>query len=663
MLDLRRAPRDSFRFVPLLTLVTLVLAAALAASCSAVPPGSSTTTTSSSSSTGAGAGGSGGEGGGTGGDLIDPGGELAVVPANPILILDLPVAQTVPFSCIDKATQTPVDATWKLGVPDLGTIATDGVFTPGGKLAGEVTVECAHGDATASTTLKVVLHVVEGEDSLTDAEIDLFHGPPGLGDPTWHILYPYDDTVFPRGILPPEIHTSPGTAPGDTYHVHILLPDYEYEGFFKTSSVQPQLAMSQEAWDALGSIAAGKKVTVQVSKISAGKKYGPITRKWILAKGKLHGVIHYESYDTQIASNPGAILRIKGNSSAPEVLLDNCNVCHSLAADGSTIATANGTFDLTSGMVNPPGLWANDASFAAVFPKQGSVIVRWYSGVAEVRTKAGALIPATGIEPYSVQAASFSVDGTRFAFWENDIFNPTGGVLAMLDYDESTQKFGNYDILANIANQPVTTWPAFTPDGKTVIFQMGTTQMTAGGTGRLMAVDTQTKQLTDLAGLNGDGYMPAGPRDEEKNYEPTIAPLASGGYFWVTFTSRRTYGNRLTGPEDVTKRLWISAIDINAQPGVDPSHPAFYVAGQELQAGNSRGFWSLDACKAEGTACDTGDECCEGACNLTDPGTGEKTCGTPQGCSNEFDSCETSADCCDPELVCIGGKCSLSVPD
>ena len=29
------------------------------------------------------------------------------------------------------------------------------------------------------------------------------------------------------------------------------------------------------------------------------------------------------------------------------------------------------------------------------------------------------------------------------------------------------------------------------------------------------------------------------------NYEPTILPIAIGGYYWVVFTSRRCYGNTL----------------------------------------------------------------------------------------------------------------------
>lgn len=657
MLDLKVAPSRAF-----FLLVTSVSLAAVSAACSAAHDQPATGSGTSTAGNG-GQGGNGAGGAGEGGDILNPGDEIVVSPQNPILMVDLPVTQTVPFQCIDTKANAPVAATWKLSSPNLGTISADGVFTPNGKQTGDVVVECETQNGTASTNLKVLLHIVEGEESVTQAEKDALKGPPGMSDNSWRMLYPYPDTVFPRGILPPEIHVNAGDAPGDTFYVHILVPGYEYEGFWKTSATQTQLAMSQGAWDALGLTAGGQKVVVEVAKLSGGQKYGPITRKWTLAKGKLHGVIHYESYDTKLAFNPGAILRIKGNSPQPEVLLDNCTVCHSVAADGSTIATGTGTFDLTGGGLNPPSLWGSDASFAAVFPKNGSVIVTSYFNTPQLRTKTGETILGSGIESETVESASFSLDGTKLAFW-NTPFTGQNSVLGMLDYDEVAQKFSNFQVLANMTNVPVTTWPAFTPDGKTVVFQVGTTNMTAGGTGRLMAVDVATKQLTNLARLNGDGYLPAGVRDQDKNYEPTIAPIASGGYFWVTFTSRRTYGNKLTGKEEMTKRLWIAAFDIDAQPGVDPSHPAFYLAGQELDAGNSRGFWSLDACKGNGESCQTADECCDGACNETEPGSGELVCGEPQGCSNEFGVCETDADCCENfALTCIGGKCSIKDPN
>src|SRR5262249_17752949 len=134
-------------------------------------------------------------------------------------------------------------------------------------------------------------------------------------------------------------------------------------------------------------------------------------------------------------------------------------------------------------------------------------------------------------------------------------------------------------------------------------------------TANIRAVNVATKVSIALDLLNGQGYVPQGVRDNDLDFEPTVLPIGSGGYFWIMFTSRRTSGNRLLGPRDATKRLWVSAFDVNAIDGVDASHPAFYIAGQELTSGNSRGFWALDPCKQNGNSCESGDECCEGFCN------------------------------------------------
>jgi len=129
------------------------------------------------------------------------------------------------------------------------------------------------------------------------------------------------------------------------------------------------------------------------------------------------------------------------------------------------------------------------------------------------------------------------------------------------------------------------------------------------------------------------------------------------------FTSRRTYGTRLQGTRDKTKRLWAAAIDVNATDGVDPSHPAFFIPGQELASGNARGSWALDPCKSSGSSCSTGDECCEGFCSADPENPGSFVCGSKATCcAHEFDSCKTSADCCAPSLTCVAGRCALKAP-
>jgi hypothetical protein len=170
------------------------------------------------------------------------------------------------------------------------------------------------------------------------------------------------------------------------------------------------------------------------------------------------------------------------------------------------------------------------------------------------------------------------------------------------------------------------------------------------------------------------GYLPTNANnhsdDEQLNFEPNVTPLASGGYYWVIFTSRRLYGNVATtdpyfpkqGSGAVVtsppaKKLWIAAIDPNPMPGKDPSHPAFYLPGQEIMSGNMRGFWVNEPCRAKGSSCDTGDECCTGYC--TGPAN-NLTCGErPPGCVPEFGKCMSDGDCCGtPTFTCIGGICT-----
>ena len=90
-----------------------------------------------------------------------------------------------------------------------------------------------------------------------------------------------------------------------------------------------------------------------------------------------------------------------------------------------------------------------------------------------------------------------------------------------------------------------------------------------------------------------------------------------------------------------TKKLWAAAIDLNPAPGSHPSHPAFYVPGQEILAGNGRPFWVVDPCLVDGVPC-----------GITGP-----------QCSQNGGKCQVSDDCCSGNgLVCIQGACGTFIP-
>ena len=142
-------------------------------------------------------------------------------------------------------------------------------------------------------------------------------------------------------------------------------------------------------------------------------------------------------------------------------------------------------------------------------------------------------------------------------------------------------------------------------------------------------------------------------------------PVASGGYVWVVFTSRRLYGNVATSDpwlsdprsydDDQAREHHLQEAlgrgDRSRTPpaGTDPSHPAFYLPAQELLAGNARGFWVLDPCKPDGQSCESGDQCCNGFCEPD--GDRAPSCARTRTRTRTARasrrSARTSADCCD----------------
>ena len=172
-------------------------------------------------------------------------------------------------------------------------------------------------------------------------------------------------------------------------------------------------------------------------------------------------------------------------------------------------------------------------------------------------------------------------------------------------------------------------------------------------TSELWLVDLSDLQAVALDNANhGSGL----------SFYPTMSPVAAGGYFWLFFTSRRTYGNILDVPVDNidSKKIWVTAINVETSAEVegpieDRSHPAFYLPGQELDSGNVRAFASLDPCKQNGEPCESGVECCSGFCT-------DGVCGPPQDCAEIDEGCQTAADCCDESAECIAGFCAVPPP-
>jgi hypothetical protein len=409
----------------------------------------------------------------------------------------------------------------------------------------------------------------------------------------------------------------------------------------------------------------------------------------------------------------GAVIKIEGGQAKAVLYYTGlatfpfgpCVSCHSLSANGTTLVAQqhfypgsdplNGkgsmSFDLTmmpapSPMSPLASTLNDDWGLSAVYPDgtqlltsgeaNDSTMTPFFPGVSGnnpgmigpkastmYNARTGAVMTTSGLSAKYAMMPMFSPDGKHIVY--NDYDAGTGHTLTEMDFDVKSNTFSNARTLFHDGTK-YPGWPFFTPDAKFVIFALGNTNNFASEeppsptppfSSQLYVVSTSggaAHRLHEASGYDSTGseYLPFPGQDENLDFYPTVNPVASGGYYWAYFTSRRAYGNVYNkGSGDVgSKSIWVSAIDINATAGQDSSHPAFYLPGQELGTGNIRAFAVLAPCKGNGASCESGLDCCGGGCS-------SGKCAPPATCAGENDKCTDTTPCCEPQDQCLGGYC------
>ncbi|MDP6933587.1 MAG: hypothetical protein QGG40_11755, partial [Myxococcota bacterium] len=76
---------------------------------------------------------------------------------------------------------------------------------------------------------------------------------------------------------------------------------------------------------------------------------------------------------------------------------------------------------------------------------------------------------------------------------------------------------------------------------------------------------------------------------ELTNSWPHWGPLPDDDVFWITFSSKRPYGDLLVDGEC---QVWVAAFDPQlALLGQDPSSPAFWLPNQDIETANHSTYW------------------------------------------------------------------------
>ncbi|MBX3186329.1 MAG: hypothetical protein KF819_04905 [Labilithrix sp.] len=455
-------------------------------------------------------------------------------------------APTIQYVARTAGSQVPAAFTIDRG--EIGTIGlTSGLFTASGNVGGKAKITAAWNGKTASTTVTVKLKITQNGGADADAGADGGaggnggvggEGPGGpvaagtitilkgaaQADAGMTFLYPYDKTVWPRGILAPLLQWTPG-AQGDYDAVYIKLTEaaFEYEGFFaKTATPFIHHPIPQNAWKQLLSSNAGEDVDVTLVFAKNGAAYGPLKEKWKVASAPLKGIVYYNSYGTRLAKNftgamggdgmfGGATLGIRGGSTDPTLVAGGdgdatyCRVCHSVAANGSVLITQRrlggdrqfSTYDLKTGAettMSPEGGNASTTlaryAWPAIYP-DGSLFLGDSSPadgsssaaneLFEVVSGAGPVTPtqvaATGW-PAGFRAAlpAFSPNGKRLAFTMfAGATGADGRSLGVISFDKATKAFS---ALTSIYTPPdaahTAVYPSFLPTNDGIVFQVET---------------------------------------------------------------------------------------------------------------------------------------------------------------------------------------------
>jgi hypothetical protein len=706
----------------------------------------------------------------------DMAGPLVIAPLDQVVVAAPGQMPTVQYSAMVNGQS--VAPAWTIDRGEIGAVGVaNGLFTAGGVIAGKASITATLGAQKVSTTITVKFMQSQNGDpgypapapgaggfggvggsgpgpAASNGQTGVLAGAP-TADATVKMLYPYDGTVWPRGLFAPLLQWNPGARNFDAVMIKLHSKNFDYTGTFaKNATPFVNIPLPQAVWKTLTYANEGTNDDITMTLVfedisGTPTAIGPYTMTWKVAPGTLKGTVYYNSYGTALVKNskvkscaPGedllgtpcnennnnrtgpyfgaATLAIKPGATDPVVAAGTttgapagatdtgCRTCHAVSTNGSTLFTQHGdNYDISSAyaltMANAESAVtpATKLAYPALSP-DGTWLMSsngTISGDTSTRayTTAGVLMATqptlpTGWTSFGAAYPTFSPDGKHLAFnYQFSIAGATtndGKSLGALDYDPVNKVFSNFRKL-NTPAVGTAVWSSFLPTSDAVIFENETAAPAGFGftryqnKGQLWWVDLATKTGHALDKLNGTGYLPTTAShtdDTVVNYEPTVNPVVSGGYAWVVFTSRRLYGNVATLPPwtsdprnydwtttskgMTTKKLWVAAIDLNAAPGTDPSHPAFYLPAQELVAGNARGFWTVDPCHGDGTSCETGDECCGGYCR---PGgdMGALICTNVQPmCSQEFEKCNVAADCCGVAqgFECINGKCSKSTP-
>ncbi len=580
-----------------------------------------------------------------------------------------------------------IGVNWSVPINPIGTIDGSGLFTANGTIGGTVTVTATYvtNGVTLTSTVQITVNVNKVVTTPnTDANAPTYFMQAPTMDPTKApaILYPLDGVMMPQNVYPADIQWALVGTMGDIYRVTITKPNITTVAYvgYNTAAFNFDYLVDAKAWASIAqsNLDADAVLTVDRWEKATNKVWSGNPVKMHFANGSLLGTVYY--WDI----NVGRIRKIQdGTATATDLIpiapaspngSGNCIGCHAVSRDGRYMMGRLGgginygaLFDLTANLqTNPaptvyPVTTATQTFYFSSFSPDAKrlVIGDPASGTNRMyfidSTNGKVVPPVSGAFPTAATYPAWSPDGKTIAFsseTNNDGTQMTAANLSVIPVTgaDAIGTVSRIHTANSVAGSTENSYPTWSPDSKWIAFQNGTDSRSDNQRlGALYMIKPDGTGLVKMA--KAMGATAASPTT--RVFFPNFSPFNVGGYFWVSFISERDYGNSRVGSVGVNRQqLWVAAVKNSPVPGEDPSFVPYWLPGQNVAAKNISAYWAPVACRQDGAKADVATQCCSGVIS-------GGVCATPQQCIPAGQTCGGGG-CCGG-LVCSANVCTQPV--